>query len=128
VGTCVVAQGRVGITTPATKVEIGLPYTSEAITLPPEVNLGGQSLQPMRKRWSSLFARTKDSCGITWRTATGAYECLPTGNTVGPGTLDHLTVGRRADFYDARIWVRQDQPLPATILMVGGVLDVGDAP
>lgn len=127
VGTCVVANGLVGLATPATKIEVGLPYTSEAITLPPEISIGGQSLQPMRKRWSSLFARTKDSCGIAWRTSASRYTCLPTGNLIGPGVRDHEDKGQRGDFHDARIWFKQDNPLPAHVLMVGGVLDAGDA-
>ena len=126
VGTCVVAQGRVGIATPATKVEIGQPFVSEAITLPPEASIGGQSIQPMRKRWARLFVRAKDSCDLLVRTATGQLECLRNGVTTGPGILDY-DAPRMGDFNDARITIRQERPLPATVLMVGGILDIGEA-
>jgi hypothetical protein len=126
VGTCVVAQGRVGITTPASKVEIGLPYVSEGITLPPEVQIGGQSSQPMKAHWSRLFLRVKDSCGMFVRTGGGPLEPVHDEQgreMAGSGDYDIVQLG---DWRDKRITFRQERPLPSTVLMIGGLLDLGD--
>lgn len=128
-GTCVVAQGRVGIATPASRVEIGLPYVSEAITLTPEIATGAGSIQPQKKEWTRVFVRVKDSCNMMVRTAQGQLEFIrdARGNVMnGSGVKDYDTP-RLGDYNDARVTIRQEQPLPSHLLMVGGVLNVGDA-
>lgn len=127
-GTCVVAQGRVGISTPASRVEIGLPYVSEAITLEPEVSFGAGSIQPMKKHWVKVFARVKDSCNMMVRTSGGQLEFIKDAQgkvMKGAGVKDY-DVPRLGTFDDTKIRIRQEQPLPSHLLMLGGVLDVND--
>lgn len=116
----------------ATKVEVGLSYTSEGRTMSPEIPIGGQSLQPMKRRWARLFARLRNTAGISLGTTDGTVDAVPfrrpshaTGTAVplysGDKDISHLGLD------DGRIIFRQTQPLPCNVLMVGGVLDVGGA-
>jgi hypothetical protein len=103
--------------------EVGLPYASEVVTLPPEVQFGAGSIQPMAKRWGRIFLRHRDSCSMVWRTGTGAFEPVPTGQPIGNGVYDSSTP-RLGDFVDGRITIRQENPLPSHVLMVGGTIEV----
>lgn len=131
VGTCVAAAvtGLVGIVTPASKVEIGLPYESVAVTLEPEVAFGAGSIQPMKKHWARLFLRVKDSCAMQVRTPGGQAEYVKDARGVtmaGAGVKDY-DVPRLGDFIDGKVTVLQSQPLPSHLLMLGGVLDINEA-
>ena len=102
--------------------EVGLPYTSEVVTLQPEVQFGAGSIQPMAKSWKRVFVRLKDSCELLYRTGTGTWSPIRNGDSIGNGVADY-NLAALGNFVDARIWIRQEKPLPSHILMIGGLLE-----
>jgi hypothetical protein len=123
-----VSGGAVTLTPPASTVEVGLGYTSTLTTLRPEVNAGAGSAQPAKKRWAEVVVRLVDSLGVSingdrmpFRKAADALtEAVPRF------TGDKRVVNLGFDD-DGRITVEQTQPLPSTVLLLTGVLDVGGA-
>jgi hypothetical protein len=119
----VVANGRVTLTAPASKVHIGLPYLSDLITLPLAVDgapAAGQGTiknilaASLRHTQTSLF-----KVGINFTTLVSNKSRQisdPYGSPPALRTAEsRVTVPGDWDT-DGVICVRQDQPLPCTIL------------
>ena len=128
-GTQVVADGNVTVSPAARRVEVGLPYTSLVQTLRPEVAIGGETSQTKKMRWAEVVVRVLRTIGLEARTDvdTATYDVLPfnTTNWTTPYTgelrLTHLG-------WDCGILtLQQSKPLPSTILLISGVLDLGGA-
>jgi hypothetical protein len=124
--TAVVAGGQITISPAASLVEVGLPYTSTLRTLRPEASGVAGSAQAAKVRWASVKVRLHQTIGLTingtpmpFRTAT-----TPLGEAVPWFTGDKEIENLSAD-EDGRITITQTQPLPATILALTGVLDIG---
>lgn len=126
-GEQVVANGNVTVSPAARYVEVGLPYTSKLQTLRPEVALDGQTSQTKKMRWSEVVVRVLRSIGLEVRSDvdTATYDLLPplatswTTPYTGDLKLTHLG-------WDCGVLTfQQTEPLPSTILLVSGVLDLG---
>lgn len=122
----VVMNGSVAISDPASRVEIGLPYVSEIETLRPEVQLpGGGTSQGRKKRWAEVVVRLYRSLG-----AVVFGERIPFRAVSDPmGQPPALFSGdkRKSNLgwdRDGKIMVSQDQPLPCTVIMLAGILEV----
>lgn len=123
----VVTSGQVTLNGPAaSKVEIGLGYTSELETLRPEVQLpGGGTSQGRLKRWAEVVVRLHETLGLLV-----FGERIPFRSTADPmGSPPPLFSGDRRKTNlgwdrDGRITIEQDQPLPASVMVIAGILDV----
>lgn len=122
----VVTGGAVTISDPASKVEIGLPYTSEIETLRPEVQMpGGGTSQGRRKRWAEIVVRLHRSLGVVV-----FGERIPfrsAGDTMGQAPELFSGDKRKSNLgwnREGRITISQDQPLPCTVLMLAGILEI----
>lgn len=124
-----VAGGNLTVSSAVNKVEIGLPYDSVLTTMRPEVNLGEGTLQTSRMRWVKLVIRVLNSIGliagtargeeiIPWRTSCDRMDCAPSLFT-GDKELPHL------GWDCAKVTVRQNLPLPSTVLSISGTLETG---
>lgn len=127
-----VVGGNITISSPcAKKVEVGLGYTSDLVTMPPEVPIEGGTSQMTKRRYARLSVRLLDSLGVQMGTTScQALETIPFRSSsdcmgmapalfTGDKEISHL------GWDDGRVFVRQPQPLPSTVLAIMGVLDQG---
>lgn len=123
-----VVGGQITISPAASLVEVGLPYTSTLTTLRPELSTGAGSAQPAITRWASITARLRDTIGLTINGDQLPFRVA--GDLLGE-PVPLFTGDKRVPNLDAdeqgRITIQQTQPLPATVLMLTGVLEVGGA-
>lgn len=119
---------EITISPAAALVEVGLSYASTLRTLPPEVPTGAGSAQPAKVRWASIMVRLLETIGLTIngdpmpfrRPSDALGEAVPLFS--GDKNVPNLSAEEAG-----RITLAQTQPLPATVLMLTGVLDVGGA-
>jgi hypothetical protein len=121
-----VTSGQVTITPAASKVEIGLGYTSTLETHRPEVPLpGGGTSQGRKKRWAEVVVRLHNTLGVT---VLGDF--IPFRSSADDmGEPPALFSGDRRKTNlgwerDGRVKVEQTQPLPCTVLGIAGILEV----
>jgi len=127
-----VASGAITLGTPCAKiVEVGLGYTADLVTLRPEVPVGGQSSMPAKLGWRRLVIKLLDTLGLRLGTASGeeivpfrvAGDCMGVAPALFSGDKEIPHLG----WDDGRVIVRQTQPLPATVLAITGLIDLGGA-
>ena len=119
IGSVAVASGQVVLERAASAVEIGLPYTSQIVTLTPEVQGARGTSQGARMRTSKLTLRLLDTVGCSVNGKPLAFR------TFGVGVLDQPPQPFTGDkeipllgFEDGvnEITIEQDQPYPWHIL------------
>lgn len=117
----VVASGTVTIDTAASNVEIGLPYTSHALTVRPEVQLPNGTAQGRVKGWAEIIARLYKSMGGYINDEPMEFYIEDGEKTPFTGDYKIRNLG-----YDegGRICVIQADPLPFTLLSLSGRLTV----
>lgn len=130
----VVTGGRIALDNPASQIIIGLPYTAELETL--DLDVGDPTIQGKRKKISAVNVKLEDSRGIK---VGGVYENgdytqlteVKERSTQMYGTPIGLLTGQERVILDptwnsnGRILIRQDNPLPCTILAAIPEVDVG---
>jgi hypothetical protein len=120
-----VSGGTITLDLPARRVEVGLGYTATGETLRPEVPVAGTS-QTVPRHWSEVVVRLLDTLGLTlagqpipFRRVGDPMDAAP------PLFTGDKRVSKTGWDTEGRIRFVQDQPLPATILMIAGTLDQG---
>jgi len=120
----VVTDGAVTLTTPASRVVVGLPYTSTLATQRIEAGASIGTAQSKTKRVHKLALRLYNSLGgkigpsatnldqIVYRTGNDFMDEVPPTLT---GDTDVLAFPGGYET-DGRIWVVADQPLPLTVV------------
>ena len=131
----VVSGGTVTISPAAKKIEVGRHYASTLTTVRPEVSGGGGTSQAVPVRWAEIIIRVFETLGMKVATGSNTLTTLPFRTSADPlGQAPELFTGDlkvngfswdEGDPNHGRITVSQDQPLPSTILMLTGVLDIG---
>ncbi|UZP67382.1 hypothetical protein N1030_17570 [Desulfovibrio mangrovi] len=129
----VVSGGKVTLERPAALVHVGLPFVSDLSPMQPEVALQDGTAQGRTKRVSRLWVRLHESLGLkVGPDASRLREIVfrkgsdPLGQAVPLFTGDKVTEFDAGYDPQASILVRQDYPLPMTILALIAQLEVGD--
>jgi len=127
VGTFVVTAGRVALPAPASIVHVGLRYVPELETL--DLDVSGGSIRDKRKKISSLallvdkssrgFLVGPDAARLT------PHKLDPWESTVNEssGQVRQTILNRFSD--EGRVFIRQPDPLPITVLGIIPNVDVG---
>jgi hypothetical protein len=127
----VVAAGQVILDHAVVEAVVGLNYESELIPNRPEFATGGVvstgTTVGKKKQWVDVFVRLLETAGIEINGdelpfRTGA---APLGSPPVPFTGDRRVTNLGVED-DVDIVIKQKNPLPATVLLIGGTLDVGD--
>ena len=120
----VVTGGKVTLTTAASRVHIGIPYTAEIETLRLDAGAGAESVEGKDKKRSRLSLRLKDTLGLWFGTnRTKMYEAkfgLPELYGQPPAMVTDtkgMTLSPKWDKHGKTV-VQQRDPLPATILSI----------
>ena len=127
----VVAGGQVVLDHAVTEAIVGLNYESILIPSRPEFATGGVvstgTTVGKKKQWVDVFVRLKDTAGIE---INGDELPFRTGAAPLGSPPDLYTGDRRVTNLgiedDVDIVIKQTNPLPMTVLCIGGTLDVGD--
>ena len=129
----VVSSGEITLTRSASKVKVGLPYTSLLQTMRIDAGAQNGTSQSKTKRIYEITARLYESIGIEVGPDLNNMERIPfrssadamdSGITVFTGDKD---VEFRGNYEtDGFIFVRQTQPLPLTILSLYPKLQTND--
>jgi hypothetical protein len=125
----VVSGGSITISNACTKIIVGLPYTAEMQTLRIDAQNGADSIQPKMKKIVALSVTTEESRGLKVGVSTLVEMKDRTTENWGQA-IEPITDTRRI-IVDP-IWkepgsiiIRQDYPLPATILSVIPEVSIG---
>ena len=128
----VVTDGRVDLPFAALKIHIGLPYSAEIETLPMEFQTDDGSQMGKRKRIRSPILRVRDTRGIKFGapgTDFVAFHAQAAEGWTDPvqgytGTIDQeiAPIWNR----DGSLIIRQDDPLPMTILSLSLDVEAGE--
>ena len=127
-----VSGGQVVLDRPASKVHIGLPYTSVIRTLRPEVHSDRGTTQGLVKRIFGFVIRFHETLGCKVGETMDALETLSFRRAGDP--MDEPPALYSGDFSvspmdshdtDATLAIVQDQPLPLTILALITRMEVG---
>jgi hypothetical protein len=129
----VVANGVIGVTgvpTPAAQRlwEVGLPYASVLETLTPPLTAGSGPLRVARQRWVQVWLEVLDTLGVSVNGDRLPFRVAHDPMDVAPPKLvsGRLAFSVRSTWADqGRLLIEQQQPLPFSLIAVGGVLDVG---
>lgn len=121
----VVTNGRVTLTTAASVVHVGLGYVSDMQTLPQAYDNAPASGQGTMKNVSDVYIRVKDSslvkAGPRFNALTQAKSRQVSDPYGSPPSLQteeiHVKIGPSWNT-DGSICIRQDQPLPLTVLAI----------
>ena len=122
VGQKTVSGGAITLDEAATQVEVGLHYTSTAVSMRPTVP--NVILEGLERSWDSLWARLYKTRGGTINGEWIQYPADPL-NAPSVFTGDRRVTGQGWDT-DGRITITQDQPYPMTVLAMFGTLTTGD--
>jgi hypothetical protein len=132
--TATVQNGRITLDNPAARITIGLPYVSELETL--DLDVGDPTIQGKRKKISAVTVKLENSRGLkiggTHENGTPSRltEVKERTNQMY-GTPIGLLTGTERVLQDpswngnGRVLVRQENPLPCTILAVIPEVDLG---
>jgi hypothetical protein len=117
-----VSGGAVTLDLPASKVHVGLPYTSKGRTLKPEAGSAQGTSQGEIKRIHKLILRLYQTLGMKVGPSLDKLETLPFRSPSDPmDAPPPLFTGDKEVSYQGgydkhgQIWFVQDQPLPMTL-------------
>ncbi len=124
----VVSGGSVTVSKDVTTAYIGLGYTSEIVTLPPEVPQQDGSSFGKKKGWNRIILNLYQTLGISvngtqlvFRTGGDPMDSAP---PVFTGQHDITNLGWKES--DSSITIKQEQPLGMTLISLTGELNVND--
>lgn len=125
-----VASGQITLNNFATKVHVGLPYTSDLETLNIDVNLPDGTMQGRKIKVSKAVIRMQNSKGgyigpdeNTLKQLQGVFNNYQSSTALFTGDLKHTLGGGYTD--GGRIFIRQTDPLPITILALMPLISIG---
>lgn len=131
VGPLTVVDGSVALPDPASRVWVGLPYVSDVATLPLDPGTGPGAAQGKRKRIGRLALRVQNTRGLS--AGPDADRLVPLKPMPGDrwddpaapftGTLEVAIPPAWGP--EARVHIRQDAPLPMTLLALYPEVTIG---
>ena len=124
----IVSSGSVSISETVTEAYIGIGYTTEIVTLPPEVPQQDGSSFGKKKSWNRIILNLYQTLGISvndtqlvFRTGGDPMDSAP---PVFTGQHDITNLGWKEA--DSSITIKQEQPLGMTLISLTGELNVND--
>ena len=124
----VVSSGSIALSESVTSASVGLKYTTELVTLPPELPQADGASFGKKKSWNRIILNLYETLGIAvngkqlvFRTGGDPMDSAPPSFT---GQFDITNLGWKEA--DASITITQEQPLGMTLISLTGELSVND--
>ena len=124
----VVSSGAIALSESVTSASVGLKYTTELVTLPPELPQADGASFGKKKSWNRIILNLYQTLGIAvngkqlvFRTGGDPMDSAPPTFT---GQFDITNLGWKES--DASITITQEQPLGMTLISLTGELSVND--
>lgn len=128
-GPFTVSGGAVALATPCTTAIAGLPYRAELETLDLDLPTASGTAQGKLKKISRLTVRVKDSCGLQAGPDAAALRGIGDdwgGEAAGAAFTGDWPVTMPGEWTrGGRLLLRQDRPLPCTVLAVIPEVTIG---
>lgn len=127
----VVSGGSVTLSTPASRVHIGLPYTCQMITLPISTYGGSNTIDKRTMNISRLTVQVERTMGLWTGPSTDLMREAKFGLPSGygqplPMVTEDINVTLKGDWSkEKRVVIEQRSPLPLTVLAVAPDVAVG---
>lgn len=136
VGPLTIVNGAITLPVAATKVQIGLPFTCDLQTLRLDVGENaaqGGTVQGKRKLISAVTLRLKDTRGLQAGRTFGTLVPIKEGLPQLGGPISLVTGDERINLdplwnSEGQICIRQQWPMPATVLGIIPEVTIGDTP
>jgi hypothetical protein len=128
VGPFTVTGGRITLPVAAQKVQVGLPYQADLETLPVALGSPDAGMSQL-KAPDRVYLRVRDSSGLDAGPSFDYLRPFPPDSSSLPPVLQTRTIELPIDSVyelDARICVRQTDPLPCTLLSLGAEIAIPD--
>lgn len=126
-----VSSGAISLTTPASRVVVGLGFDCIARTLPPSV--GDLPIESRRKRTTGLGVRIHETVGLKYgKSLDNLYEMADREKNLGWYTENRLrsemqqNIATQGWTVDDQMYLVQNTPRPAAILSVVRDVELGD--
>lgn len=129
-----VENGEISLPHSASVVTVGLPYTAEIETLQIDTQMKDGTIQGRLKRVPDVILRIKDTRGIAVSPSSDRQDLLvdlkPPLTFTDPiaiftGDTDPIVMPSGFDRNGGRLYIRQDYPLPMTILGIIPSVEIG---
>ena len=124
----VVSSGSITLGQNVTSASVGLKYTTEIVTLPPEVPQADGASFGKKKSWNRIILNLFETLGLSvnnnqliFRTGGDPMDSAPPLFT---GQFDITNLGWKEA--DSSITIKQEQPLGMTLISLAGELSVND--
>ena len=116
-----------GLAPPADTIEAGLGYTSTLKTMRPEIPLQGTS-QGVQRHWAKVISRLRHTVGGNVNGIDLPFRGSQDAMDVPPPVINGDVVQNAVEIdTDGFIIIKQEQPLPMTIVGIFGIQDVGES-
>ncbi len=123
-----VVSGQIILPVIASSIMAGLPYIPRIVTNKPEVKLQNGTSQGRLKRWVEINIRVLDTLGLTVNGDEVSFRDTNVPMNEAPDLFTgDVRVSNGGWDREGEIEIRQDQPLPSTILGIFGLLEVDQA-
>jgi hypothetical protein len=122
-----VTDGKVSLSVACSEIYVGLGYTPLLETMRPEVQLANGTSRAMPKSWGDLWVALLNTVGGTINGEELAFRAggVPLDEAIAPFTGDKKV--NQTGWGDGRVEVKQEQPLPITVLAIFGDFELGGA-
>lgn len=110
----------------ASLIYVGLPFTSELVTMRPNIGIGPGTSAGLPKKWAEVFVDLLEASGLKINGDTIPFRTV--GEVVG-AAVEPYTGEKRVStlgWGDGRITIQQSVPLPCTIRGIYGTLEIGE--
>ncbi|MCG8454393.1 MAG: hypothetical protein MI717_14570, partial [Spirochaetales bacterium] len=126
-----VTRGCITLPNAATRVHVGLNYSSTIMPLEPQIVLQTGSTLGKTKRISRVFLQFYNSNGMQAGTKQGAMESVAVPDDILDGRpalySGDVAMEFEGGFVDsAQVVIQQDEPLPMTVLGYSMQLEIGE--
>ena len=123
-GPYTVSSGSVTISPAASKCEIGLLFVPVGVTMRPDIPVNTKTGQGVKTRWARVRLRLKDTGEGVTINDDSVSDQLADAPTLFTGDVEVMNLGSEES--EGRVTISQTKPLPLTVLMLTGVLDLGN--